>query len=94
MEMKGHVPTLAPGMDQVLEAGEHYTIKDDKGAEMGLTVRDRPWTIDFLIAFRRYMQIGNTLGVGGPSWEAAALDLKRKWEEMPSDLASSLPSVI
>lgn len=91
-DLPGHIPHLSPGMSQVIEAGEKYTIKDDKGGEIELDVRDRPWTVDFLTAFDNFMEASAKLGSDNVHTERFASEMRTKWLTMPDDLKKLLPS--
>lgn len=91
--MDGHIPSLAPGMSQTIVAGEEYVVKDDNGGEVAFIGRDRPWVVEFLTAFRNYMEVSRTLPEGHPILARATSDLRAKWDSMPNDLRLLLPSV-
>lgn len=90
--LPGHVPHLSPGMSQVIEAGQKYTIKDDKGGEIELEGRDRPWVIEFLTAFDNFMEASAKLGNDNVHTERFASEMRNKWLQMPDDLRKQLPS--
>lgn len=92
MMLPGHNAKLAPGMSQVLEAGEKYTIKDDKDGEIELDVRDRPWTIEFLSSFDNYMDAARRLGESHIVTMQFAFAMRDKWLTMPEDLRRLMPS--
>lgn len=91
-ELPGHVASVAPGMTQVIVAGEKYTLKDDNGAELELEGRDRPWTLEFLEAFDNYMDAAGRLGDEHPHTMAFAKTLRETWFAMPVDLTQRMPS--
>lgn len=91
-ELPGHNPHLAPGMTQVIEAGEKYTIRDDGGKELQLEGRDRPWTVEFLSTFDNFMQASATMGTSSPHTVRFMHDLQSMWLSMPEDLKKLLPS--
>lgn len=90
--LPGHAPGLAPGMSQVIEAGERYTITDDHGKELQLEGRDRPWTIEFLTAFDQYMEASAKLGPESPHTLRFGHEMRNTWLTMPDDLKKLMPS--
>jgi hypothetical protein len=93
MEMPGHVASVAPGMTQVIVAGESYTLKDDHGAELELVGRDRPWVIEFLTAMDNYMDAAGRLGDSHEHVQPFAKKVRELWLSMPEDLARKMPSI-
>lgn len=91
-QLPGHVPHLSPGMSQVIEAGEKYTLKDDKGGEIQLEGRDRPWVVEFLSTFDNYMEAVAKLGTENQHTHRFAYEMQQKWLTMPDDLKLQLPS--
>lgn len=93
MEMPGHVASLAPGMTQVIVAGETYTLKDDKGEELELKGTDDPWTVEFLAEFDTWQTICKTLGHGSDAATSQYSVLLDKWGNMPDRLFTGMPSI-
>lgn len=90
--LPGHKPGLAPGMSQVIVAGEHYTITDDNGQELELIGKDDPAVIEFLHAFDAWQSICNTLGHGHDSAVAQFTIVLDKWSHLPDRLLTDMPS--
>lgn len=91
-ELPGHNPAVAPGMTQVIESGQTYTLIDDKGDELELVGRDRPWVVEFLSAFDHMFDVSRTLNDSHPYVRQAQQSLKDVWDKMPADLRSEMPS--
>lgn len=92
MEMEGHSPGVAPGMTQVIVAGESYVLKDDKGAELELKGADDPQVVEFLHSFDAWQTICTTLGHGSDAAVSQFEDVLTKWQSMPERLVSGMPS--
>lgn len=92
MSLPGHNPGLAPGMTQVVVAGETYVLKDNNDEELELVGRDDPKVIDFLEAFDAWQSISNTLGHGHASAVAQFTVVLDKWRDMPDRVLTAMPS--
>lgn len=93
-KLPGHVPSVAPGMSQVIVAGEKYALVDDNGQELELEGRDRPWVIEFLTAFDNYMDAAGRLGDENEHVMALAKAVREQWFQMPEDLVRKMPSSV
>ena len=91
--LKGHKPGLAPGMSQVVVAGEEYIIKDDKGGELELVGRDDPVVVEFLHAFDSWMRVRNTLSAENDTTKAAWHVVMEKFGMLPARLVQDFPTV-
>ena len=91
-QLPGHVASVAPGMTQVIEAGQKYTLVDDNGAELELEGRDRPWVVEFLQAFDEYMDAAGRLGDDNVHVAPLRNRLAVLWQQMPRDLQEQMPS--
>lgn len=92
-QLKGHDHSVAPGMTQVIEAGQTYVLKDDNDKELELVGRDRPWVIEFLTAFDNYMDAAGRLGDTHEHVQPFVKALREAWFAMPEDLAKQMPSI-
>lgn len=90
--LPGHNPGLAPGMTQIVVAGDTYVLKDDNGDELELVGRDDPKVVYFLEAFDAWQSICNTLGHGHSSAVAQFTIVLDKWREMPDRVLTAMPS--
>jgi hypothetical protein len=90
--LEGHVPTLAPGMSQVIVAGESYTLLDDKGAELELVGRDDPQVVEFLHAFDSYLTMLAALG-SVDATQAQYRTVMELFRNLPDRLVRDFPSV-
>lgn len=91
-DLPGHNAHLAPGMSQVIEAGQKYTIKADDGGELELEGRDRPWVVEFLTAMDNFITAGAKLGDANEHTLRLGAEMHNKWLTMPDDLRKLLPS--
>lgn len=85
--MSEHTPEVAPEMDLVVTAGEHYVLTDNQNQELGIEAKENPWTIEFLAAFDEFMHLRHT-----SHQEESWYRLRNLWELMPAKLQIELPS--
>lgn len=90
--MAGHIPSVAPGMTQVIVAGESYVITDDNGKELELKGTDDPKVTEFLHAFDTWHTICTTLGHASDAAVSQYEELMNRWGEMPERIVTGLPS--
>lgn len=83
---------LAPGMSQVVEAGDKLIITDEKGEELEIEAKDDPTTIAFIESFDSWLLCKNK-GITGVVLDAAYDDMMRKFNDLPSRIQNDLPSV-
>lgn len=62
MDLPGLKRELSPGMSQVVEAGEEYTIVDNNGKELELIGKLDQKTIAFLRAFDMWIGLRSRMG--------------------------------
>ena len=88
----GHIPSVAPGMTQVIVAGESYVLKDDGGQELELKGADDPLVIEFLHSFDAWQTICTTLGHGSDAAVSQYEDVLTKWRGLPERIVTGMPS--
>jgi hypothetical protein len=86
------VAGVAPGMTQVIVAGESYILKDDNGKELELKGADDPKTIEFLHAFDAWQAITTTLGHSSDAAVSQYEEVLTKWRALPERLVTGMPS--
>jgi len=90
MELPGHVKTMAPGMSQVIEAGERYTLIDDKGAELELVGKLDKQTLAFIRAFDMWFALHLRLGTDAEPVKAAWAGLQKAFNDLPKHVTEEL----
>lgn len=93
LKLPGHKPDLAPGMTQVVEAGERYVITDNEGKELELVGRDDPLVIEFLHAFDSWFAVRKALGAENETAERAWQVVMEKWQTLPNRLVLDFPTI-
>lgn len=90
LSLPGHDKSLAPGMSQVIEAGEYYTLTDDKGKELELVGKLDAKTIAFVRAFDTWYRMSLT----GHSQQQPLMHAKTlliaTYQELPSHVTREL----
>ena len=89
MDLPGHNPVLAPGMSQVITAGEAYVITDDKGKELELIGKEPVEVIAFCRAFHFWLGLRRSTGdseVTQHAWHV----LMGAYENLPSHIKKEL----
>ena len=82
MDLPGLKKHLAPGMSQVIEAGEHYVLTDDNGKELELVGKlDEP-TIKFLRAFDNWLALDYRTGPTTDVTKAARAGMVECWNNL------------
>lgn len=90
MDLPGHMKTLAPGMTQVIEAGEHYTLTDDNGAELELVGKLDEVTIKFLKAFDVWLALHLRIGDVADPTKAAWAGVTSAWNDLPKHVREAI----
>lgn len=82
MDLPGLKKALAPGMSQVIEAGEQYTLTDDNGEQLELVGKLDPNTINFLRAFDIWLALELRLGNAADHTWAARASMIDAWNNL------------
>lgn len=82
---------LAPGMEQIIEAGDTLVIKDETGQEFAVTAREHPATMEFLKAFDQWFAAkeGNKESA---ITDAYWFELKARLNNLPMHIQRQFPS--
>lgn len=91
-QMEGKVGNvLAPGMTQVIEAGEKWEIEGSDGQSFEVKAVDSADVMDFLKAFDTWLTTYNA-HVTGIVLEAAQADCIKKFNVLPMRIQQEMPS--
>jgi hypothetical protein len=90
MDLPGHVKTMAPGMSQVIEAGEAYTLTDDNGKELELVGRIDPLTLAFVRAFDVWYGVKGRVAEDTDVYKAAWMGVITAFNNLPKHVVKEL----
>lgn len=83
---------LAPGLEQVIEAGDTLVMKDNEDNEFAVTAREHPDTLAFIKAFDDWLMVKNegvlSMGVLGTLWS----EVERTFRDLPMFVQRELSS--
>lgn len=84
--------SLAPGMEEIVRAGDSLIIRDSDGQEVAITARESEETMDFLKAFDEWFHVkegGLAPQLEPQLWTA----VRSKFNALPMRLQRELPSL-
>jgi hypothetical protein len=83
---------MAPGLEQVIEAGDTLVLRDNDENEFAVTAREREETMDFLKAFDEWFVAKNAERFSAGILDALWHEVSRTFNTLPMQIQRELPS--
>jgi hypothetical protein len=84
---------MAPGLEQVVYAGDTLVMKDNDGNEFAVSAKEGQATMDFLKAFDEWFMARERGGFSEGILLALWSEVKRTFNDLPMSIQRELPSI-
>ncbi len=91
-EIPRHYSDMAPGMEQVVYAGDALVLRDNDGNEFSVIAREGEQTMEFIKAFDQWFTASNKLTLRQDIVEMLWLQVKAAFNALPMTIQRELPS--
>lgn len=84
---------LAPGLEQVIDAGDTLVMRDSDGNEFAVGAREHPDTMEFLKAFDEWFMAKEKGNFSAGVLDALWHNVRAKFNDLPMRVQRELPSM-